>query len=142
MAVGGRARSLELDPINLTPLLDCILNLIFFFLLATTIKEASRVMEVQLPRTETGATTAEAQKVVTVTITREGSIFLDNDAVTTTQLKARLAQMVGQPGGPLPTRIRGDSDARLQVFYEVVSIFQQSGHPNFQFETKPARPAP
>jgi len=142
MAAVRHARERELDPINLTPLLDCILNLIFFFLLATTIKEETRVMEVQLPRTETGVTAPAPQKEIVVTIGRDGSMFFNNDAVTTAQLKARLAEAVQGPAEPLPVRIRSDRDARVQAFYDVVSIFRESGHPDFRFETKPVGVAP
>jgi biopolymer transport protein ExbD len=143
MAAGGRARNRELDPINLTPLLDCILNLIFFFLLATTIKENPRVMEVQLPPAGAAVTTApQPKKEIVVTISKDGGIFYDNDAVTSGQLKTRLAQAAKEPGEPVPIRIRGDEDSRLKIFYQVVAIFRESGYPNFQLEAKPETRAP
>jgi biopolymer transport protein ExbD len=140
--MAGRGRNTELDPINLTPLLDCILNLIFFFLLATTVKTSSQVMEVQLPQSGVGVTPIKVPKEIVVTIVSNGSIFYDNDAVTSAQLKARLAKAVKEPSGPVPIRIRSDRDARVQALYDVVSIFRESGHPNFQWETKPFGRAP
>jgi len=135
----GRGRNQELEPINLTPLLDCILNLIFFFLLATTIKQDTRVMEVRLPDAGAATTVTKLPKEIVVTISANGSILYGDDVVTSAQLKTRLAEAVKEPGGPVPVRIRSDRDARVQVFYDVVSIFRESGHPNFQFETKSGR---
>jgi len=138
----GRTRNLELDPINLTPLLDCILNLIFFFLLATTIKEYTEVIEVQLPRADSGVARPEIQKEIVLSIARNGSIFFGEDAVTTAQLKARLATMAQEPDKAIPVRVRSDGDARVQTFYGVISICRESGYPTFQFEARPKERGP
>jgi len=135
MTVGGRGRHQEVEPINLTPLLDCILNLIFFFLLATTIKENIQVMEVQLPQTGVSATVQTLPKEIVVTIGKDGSIFYDNDAITSGQLKTRLAE-AAKASEPVPLRIRGDQDVRLQTLVDVLSVFQETGYPKFRLDTK------
>jgi biopolymer transport protein ExbD len=138
----ARGRNQELDPINLTPLLDCILNLIFFFLLATTIKQNIQVVEVQLPQTSVSTTPPSVPKLIVVTIATDGRILLDKDVVTSAQLKTRLAEFVKQPGGSPPIRVRGDRDAHLQVFFDVLSVFRELGDIKFDFETKPPGRAP
>jgi len=133
MTTGARSRNQELDPINLTPLLDCILNLIFFFLLATTIKENTRVMDVQLPQAGVSTQAPQVPKEMVVTIGFEGNIFLNEDAVTSAQLKTRLADV----STSLPIRIRTDKSARVQPFFDVMSICRETGHSALSCDVKP-----
>jgi biopolymer transport protein ExbD len=142
MAVSSRGRSLEVEPINLTPLLDCILNLIFFFLLATTIKETKQAIEVQIPQAEVGAQKPEGQKEIVITIGSGGQLFLNDDAVTSGQLRTRLSEMGKEPSPEVPVRIRGDREAHLQAFVDVVSVCLESGHPNYILDIKKTKQGP
>jgi len=137
VAKAVRARGLEIEPLNLTPLLDVLFNLIFFFLLATTLKEERSVMEVQLPQAGVHSEAPKAEREWVVTIGPEGSIFLNDDAVTSAQLKVRLSDATKMPGRPLPVRIRIDRATPGQALVDVMSICHESGHPNFGLEVKP-----
>jgi len=94
------------------------------------------------PRTQPGTTAPQVKKEIVVTIANDGSIFYDNDAVTSGQMKARLADEMKQPGEKLPVRIRGDRHARVQTLREVISIFLEAGHLNFQLETNMREASP
>jgi biopolymer transport protein ExbD len=142
MATASRPRGLEIEPLNLTPLLDVLFNLIFFFLLATTLKEQKRVMEVEIPRAGVHSEAPQSEREWVVTIGPEGGLFLNDDAVTSGQLKQRLSDAATMPGRPLPVRIRSDRVTQAQILVDVMSICHESGHPNFFLEVKPTTSPP
>jgi biopolymer transport protein ExbD len=142
MATVHRPRGLELEPLNLTPLLDVLFNLIFFFLIATQLKQEKRVMEVQIPRTGVHSQAVDSQREWVVTIGPTGSIFLNDDAVTSAQLKTRLTDAAKMPDTPLPVRIRGDQITPLQALVDVMTICYESGHPNVGVEVEPRAQGP
>ncbi len=142
MPADRRIRRSDLEPINLTPLLDCILNLIFFFLLATTIKERMNVLEVEIPQSGVSSPAPEERRELEVTIAADGAIFLNDDRVTSAQLRTRLGDARTSDGQPLPVRIRSDKTAQAQVLVDVMSICLETSHPTFSLQVKPSAPLP
>ena len=59
--------------LNLTPLLDIIFNLIFFFILATNIRDREQYMEIQIPSATTAEELAVQQQIPVVALTKEGN---------------------------------------------------------------------
>jgi biopolymer transport protein ExbD len=142
MALGTRPRTLELEPLNLTPLLDVLFNLIFFFLLATTLREETHLMEVQIPRGSAASEAAKPEEEMVVTIGPDGSIFLNDDQVTSAVLKTRLSELDRNATKPKPVRIRSDQATPAQALVDVMSICHESGHPNIGLEVKPPTRGP
>jgi biopolymer transport protein ExbD len=134
MASAPRPRGLELEPLNLTPLLDVLFNLIFFFLLATQLREEKRVIEVQIPQAGVHTETQRPEREWVVTIGPEGSLFLNEDAVTSGQLQEQLAEAAKEPEKALPVRIRIDQATPGQAIVDVMEICHETGHPNFGLE--------
>lgn len=142
MAARTRSRGLEVEPLNLTPLLDVLFNLIFFFVLATTLKEETQVMEVKLPKSAVHERSPAEKREWVVTVGRKGEIFLNEDAVTTEQLRIRLSAAARLMPEPLPVRIRCDRQTPVQVLVDVMSICHESGHPTFALEVKGEKKGP
>jgi biopolymer transport protein ExbD len=133
MAYISRGRELDTEPLNLTPLLDCILNLIFFFLLATQIKdEKTPTIEIQVPKSGIQAKAQMEKERIRVTISEQGALFYDNDAVTSAQLRSRLEESAKSNPDPLPVQIVGDRRSNLQAFVDVVEMCLDTGHSNYQ----------
>mgnify|MGYP001025888579 CR=1 FL=1 len=128
--MAARGRELEVDPINLTPLLDCILNLIFFFLLATTIKEEMRVITVEIPQAGVSVPKSEALRELVVTVGADGRIFFKDDFVTSAQLKTRVLEAYQQGGKPLPVLIRSDKTTPAQPLVDVMSVCKDTSAPS------------
>jgi len=142
MASANRPRGLDAEPLNLTPLLDVLFNLIFFFLLATTLKQHTRVMEVQIPRSGVGSQQAQPRREWVITVGPKGTIFLNDDKLTSAQLKLRLSEAAKKPGRRLPVRIRSDRLTPAQALVDVMSICHESGFPDFGLEVKPEKGSP
>jgi biopolymer transport protein TolR len=92
MAGGGlsRRRGIVTD-INVTPLVDIMLVLLIIFMLTAQLI-AKQAIEVELPRASQSTTLPPT--TVTVTLTRDGTIFLNGVQVTADQLRSEVAAAV------------------------------------------------
>lgn len=136
MATRMRPRGLEIEPLNLTPLLDILFNLIFFFVLATTIKEDLPAMKVSLPESKTDSTIPLEKRDWIVTVSAEGQIFLNDDAVTSGELKTRLTAAAESGEEVRRVRIRLDRQTPAQFIIDVMGIARESKHPNVSLDIK------
>ena len=92
MAGGGlsRRRGIVTD-INVTPLVDIMLVLLIIFMLTAQLI-AKQAIEVELPRASQSTTLPPT--TVTVTLTRDGTIFLNGVQVTADQLRSQVTAAV------------------------------------------------
>lgn len=142
MATAKQPRGLELESLNLTPLLDVLFNLIFFFLLATQLKEEQRVMKVQLPKSGVTQEAPKPDESLVISVSHDGKILFREDYVTTAQLKQQLSDEAGQSAEPRPVLIRGDKKTTLQTFMDIMSVCYESGHPNVATMVEPEKRGP
>lgn len=122
------------DSINLTPLLDVIFNLIFFFILATTIREAKSFLEVQLPSSSEAAAREAETATLIITVTDTNKIYLNEREVTPKDLEALLKEH----GAPKVKEIiiRGDAKAYNQTIVDVLDACARAGRYAVSIEVK------
>ena len=77
--------------LDLTPLIDCIFQLLVFFMLTASFI-ATPAMGVDLPKASSKATSSQA-KDLKVVVTRTGKIQFERQELTTKQLMSRLQQI-------------------------------------------------
>jgi biopolymer transport protein ExbD len=83
------ARPRRPDPVlDITPMIDIVFQLVLFFMVSTTFVSAPAI-QVDLPRANTEVVLSE-QDDVSLWITKDGAVFVGDDAVTLEQLNARL----------------------------------------------------
>jgi biopolymer transport protein ExbD len=93
----GRRRG-GINGINVTPMVDIMLVLLVI-MMVSSIYIVSRALKVELPKTATSD--EAAQSPMTVTLTKEGKIFLNNEPVADDQdLSARFAKARAAAGEP------------------------------------------
>jgi len=78
-------RDEEVAQVNMTPLIDVILFLLFFFVLTTNFNRLSGV-DVTKPKAQTAK--MQGQKVMMVGITREGTVHVYGRQVTLDRLRS------------------------------------------------------
>jgi len=100
---GVRARR-PMAEINVTPLVDVMLVLLIIFMVTAPLMTAG--VPVELPDSRAAALDQQRDEV-TVSIDREGTIFLDRDAVPPGELAAALAAVAGA-GEPPQVTLRAD----------------------------------
>lgn len=117
------------DTINVIPLVDVMLVLLTIVLTTTTFIAVGAI-PVQLPEAHNSGT--ETAKAITIEIDKTGSIYFDQAASTTLQLKQSLAQLDRSQ----PILIRADRDIALKVFIKVMDIIKGLGFSKVSLQTE------
>jgi biopolymer transport protein ExbD len=111
------------DEINITPMVDLTLVLLIIFIIMTT--AAIQGITVDLPKASSQASLAES-KTKAITITADGTIYLDTYPVTMSELEARLGGYYAADPR-LPVVIRGDSLVQYQKVMDVLDLVGRIG---------------
>jgi len=127
---GGRDRRSRYRPmaeINVTPLVDVMLVLLIIFMVAAPLMTVG--VPVDLPRTTANPLNQETEPL-TISVTHEGRIFLQETEVTAEELVPRLRAIIGeQPQGQPERRIfvRGDRSIAYGRVMEVMGMIAAAG---------------
>ena len=122
-----------LTTFNFSSLTDIIFLLFLFFLLSSTFIVQPGI-KVKLPRSETTEITSE--KNITISITRDGSYYLNEERVTLSSLPALLQQKFVF-GTEQVVVIKADRDVTLQSAVDVMDISKNVGFERFSIATEP-----
>jgi biopolymer transport protein TolR len=102
----GRTRRAPMAEINVTPLVDVMLVLLVIFMVTAPLLKAG--VPVDLPDSRAKAL-AEDARPVTLSMTGDGAVYLDDAPVAPGALADRLAGLPqGADGKPLPITLRAD----------------------------------
>jgi len=106
------------DDINITPMLDLAYVLMIIFIIMTT--ATVQGIKVNLPKASAAPTLAKPQTKA-ITISADGTIFLDTFPVTMAQLENLLRQYkAANPN--LPVIIKGDATVQYQKVVDVLDL--------------------
>ncbi|HAF01941.1 MAG TPA: biopolymer transporter ExbD [Methylophilaceae bacterium] len=118
MSEGVKEENQLYDEINITPMLDLAYVLLVIFIIMTT--ASVQGVKVEIPHTLNTATLAKPQ-MRAITITGDGSVYLDAYPVDMATLESRLAEY--KSGNPeLPVVLKGDAAAHYDKVSEVLEI--------------------
>lgn len=120
--------------INITPLTDVFLVLLIIFMVTTSVI-TSQGKQVDLPSAEVADTTPTG---VTVTVTKEGEIQVDNQTVAIAQLPAVLKQALEGTREKLVI-LRGDRAVLLGDAVNILDVAQQAGAAGIALATRPPK---
>ena len=124
---GPRGRYRPMSEINVTPFVDVMLVLLIIFMVAAPMMTTG--VPVDLPRTQAGALNQE-QEPLTISVTAEGRIFLQETEVPLEGLVGQLrAILANQPAGQPERRIfvRGDRAISYGRVMEVMGTVSAAG---------------
>jgi biopolymer transport protein ExbD len=106
------------DEINITPMLDLAYVLLIIFIILTT--ATVQGIKVNLPKASAQPSLAQS-KTKAISITADGTIYLDTFPVTMTELENLLRQYkAAKPD--LPVIIKADSTIQYQKVVEVLDL--------------------
>jgi biopolymer transport protein ExbD len=126
-----RARESE---ISVTPLIDLFLNILVFFLVATTFASDS-VFFVDLPEARPSEKIGERKSIV-VDIDSIGRIALDKRILTVDQLRAQLSEIPKARRGQLPVVLRADRNTKHGTVVSVIDVARELGLTNLGIITQ------
>jgi biopolymer transport protein ExbD len=123
MAADLKDESEPYDDINITPMVDLTLVLLIIFIIMTT--AAIQGITINLPKASSQPSLAES-KTKAITITADGTLYLDTYPVTIGELESRLAGYYAADPG-LPVVIRGDATVQYQLVMDVLDLVGRIG---------------
>jgi biopolymer transport protein ExbD len=122
--------------INLTSLIDVVLNLIIFFVLTTTFVRPSG-LKVELPKSAVEELPKPGEEVVVV-VTRDNQISLDGEPYTADALMERLTEIREKdPAGTVT--IQADEDATHGTVVSVMDAAKRAGFEKLSIATRKER---
>lgn len=108
--------------IMLIPMIDCMLVIIIFFLVATTLKNKQQELPLQLPDASAALTVVQPPDVFVIGVDKSGKIYLGSDSFMEPVDNERLHRELRQIAQSNPDRrIRVDADRNVR-FEEVVRV--------------------
>ena len=111
----------EVAEINVVPMLDLAWNLLVVFMIVVT--ASVQGISVNLPKAS-AAVSKIKPTTKAITITAEGTIFLDSYPVTIGELETRLRQAKAADPN-LPVVVRGDEKITYKNIIEVLDLLQK-----------------
>jgi len=118
MASNVKAESELYDDINITPMLDLAYVLLVIFIIMTT--ATVQGIKVNLPKASATPSLHKPQTKA-VSISQDGTIFLDTYPVSLTELEARLKQYKSV-NPDLPVVVKADAQIQYQRVVDVLDI--------------------
>ncbi|HWQ69593.1 MAG TPA: biopolymer transporter ExbD [Patescibacteria group bacterium] len=111
-----------LSEINITPLVDVTLVLLIIFMVTTPMLQ--RGTDVQLPTAQTSQVKEEER--ITLTVTKDSRILVNNEEVPRQKLEAHLKSMTGS-GKERILYLRGDARVPYGLVIDVMDAIKSSG---------------
>lgn len=125
--------------INLTPMLDIIFNLLFFFILTTTIRTEKLQMDISLPGSSQAASAPASDQGTIITLDAQGQIALDGQIMVEDELTLKLYSLVNE--GMHKVTIHGDEHVDYGRVVRLWDLCKSAGIRDVFMDLKPlARP--
>ena len=118
---------------NTISLTDIIFLLLVFFLLSSTFVLQPGI-KVQLPTTTNPDISSE--KSIIISLTKDGTVYLNDELINRIELGAKLRQMVLNVGNPI-IAFRSDKASTIESLVEIMDIAKTAGGDKFIIVTRP-----
>jgi biopolymer transport protein ExbD len=119
--------------LNLVPLIDVLVMLIFFAFVTMQFKAAA-TLNITLPKVETAGKN-EFKGTVTIAIDKDGTISFNNKVVTDEQLVGLLRQ-VHDVDKDIPVLIKADETTQLKKLAFVMDACRKTGLNKFSLQSR------
>mgnify|MGYP002624319898 CR=1 len=131
---------LKLEPmeepsLNLTPMIDVVLQLVIFFLVGTEFIKTERQYEVDLPEVTEAQPLMSLPDELVVNVSRDGRFFLGERGVSPEELEGEL-RAAGQRYTDQSVVIRADAAGPYQHVMTVLNICHRAGISNIQLANR------
>ncbi|MEC4680354.1 MAG: biopolymer transporter ExbD [Nitrospirota bacterium] len=120
--------------IEIIPMIDTMFFLLVFFMIATLAMTIQHGMPVSLPTAE--SSTDKITEYVSLTLTREGMLYYNKEAITLQELEMRLANLQ-QSSSDSSLLINADEQVPHGQVIQVMDLIRLSGITTMSIATKP-----
>ncbi len=123
----GEDRELTRDiHIDFVPMADVLFNMLIFFLLATTVAQVEREMNIALPFASSGGPISTMLQELVINVDAEGKIWVGGRTFAAEELRNMVGEAVKRKSDQKVT-IRGDRSASYANIVQVLDICKQGG---------------
>jgi len=133
--------------IDMTPMIDCVFQLLLFFLVASHFDEEARVtgegsLDANLPEAAAAMPMTMRPREMTININARGEFYVGGDRHAEPQLAERLRRSVVDNPGNQTVVIRGDEQADWKYIARVMSLCNQAGIKDYRVAVVPEGESP
>jgi biopolymer transport protein TolR len=121
---GRRTARQPMSEINVTPLVDVMLVLLIVFMVAAPLLTVG--VPIELPKSSAKSLNTE-QKPITISITSDGQVYLQNNPVQIDQLVDQVAALA-QDSTSQRIYVRGDMKANYGSVMKVMGVLSAAGY--------------
>ncbi len=129
---GQRRGSHIVREINIIPLLDLVLTVLFFYMVVSPMM--SRGLDVNLPKSESN--TVKPEERIVITVTKGQEIFVEKERVESAKLKDVLGSL-RKAKPQINVYLRADRDAPYGSVVRVMDIVKRAGIDRLGMVTEP-----
>jgi len=135
-----KVEPLEEPYLNMTPLVDVILNLLIFFMLGTSFAKDERQFDVELPSVSQAQPLTAPPDEIVINVYADGHVVVNEKSLTADELESLLAE-AHRRYNKQAVLIRGDGKGNYQSIMDVLSVCQKANIHNYSLATllKPER---
>jgi len=124
----------SLSEINVTPLVDVMLVLLIIFMVTAPMLQTG--IDVELPETR-NVKEINPEKLIVISISREGRIYYGSDAVSYSAIPARLKKDARNTKESI--LLRADKDVKWNSIVSVIDLIRGAGFDQIKLVTNPFR---
>jgi biopolymer transport protein TolR len=135
---GGRTRRRAMAEINVTPFVDVMLVLLIVFMVTAPLLTVG--VPVDLPKTQ-AQTLGQDREPLSVTVKKDGSIFLQNTPIAQDELVPKLTA-ISSSGYDQRIFVRGDKSVDYGRVMEVMGLLSAAGFTHIGLVTDVPKPKP
>lgn len=121
--------------INLIPMIDVMLILLIFFMVATTIKHSEKSLPIELPKSAAAVDQAPNEGLLVLGVDKFGNKYVGSEKVTTSQLHERI-RLAAEKDNTQAVRVDADSKSAYEYVIEVIELCQFEGLRNVRLHTR------
>ena len=115
-----------LAELNITPLLDLVFVLLIIFMITTPLMEQQLPVDLPKATTSLPATMPDPKSILTLTLSKDGSVLLGSEKVTLDQLTPLLTQRKARDP-ELVVSLRADSSIPYEKIFRALEAVRSAG---------------
>jgi biopolymer transport protein ExbD len=131
-----KVEPLEEPYLNMTPMVDVILNLLIFFMIGSRFVEDERQVDIQLPSISHAQPLTAPPKEIVINVYADGHMIVDQKLVAAEVLEEMLSAAKARYSDQA-VLIRGDGKGSYQSIMDVLSICQKAKIHKYSLATQP-----
>src|SRR5215471_4197087 len=130
-----KVEPLEEPYLNMTPMVDVILNLLIFFMLGTRFAEEERQLNIQLPTVTHAQSLTDPPDEIVINVNADGHLMVNQKRTTLSELEVLLTE-ASRRSKLQAVLVRGDGKGQYQSVMDVLSVCQKAGIHNYSLATR------